>query len=547
MDQPQQAQPPYFNDEIEIDLRQYAAVLWRWKWLLIAGTLLAALAAFLVSRSTTPVYQATTTLLINQAPDAQTSDYNAILTSERQARTYAQMLSRRPILEATLNELNLDTEVSAFQEQVTVELVRDTQLIEVAVENTDPRLAASLANTLVEVFTEELETLQAERYAASKASLQAQIADLESQMADLRAQIEAIGQPVGEDEQAELQRLEGQLTQLRSSHTALLQSFEELRLAEAQSVSNVVVIDPAVANFNPVSPRTLINTLLAAVVGGMLALGGVFLIEYLDHTVKRPEDVERHLGLAIIGTIAAIEGNGEAEGPFVARQPRSPVAEAFRALRTNLGFAAVDHELRTLLITSPGPEEGKSTVSANLASVMAQGGRSTILLEADLRRPKVHRLVGIPGEPGLSDLFVQNPLSLEGALLQTEVEGLRAIAGGELPPNPAELLGSQRMTEILAAMKQEADIVVIDSAPVTIVTDPVVLSSRVDGVLLVIEPGKTELGAAEHAVESLRRARANLIGVVFNNVPPDRAGYYGDYRYQYAEGYARERDDGGAK
>lgn len=527
------------EDELEIDLRGYAEVLWRRKWLLFLSVVLVAGAALIVSLLQWSVYEASTTLLINQAPDSQTSGYNAILTSERLARTYAQMLSNRTILEETLNRSGLNYDIEEFAEDVEVSLVRDTQLIDVRVENTSPIWAAHLANTLVEVFVEENNKLQAERYAASKSSLGTKLAELELQIAVVESLIE------DSELQDELTRLEDQMAQYLGRHTALLQSFEELRLAEAQSISNVVQLDLAVPPDGPVRPRTLLNTALAAIVGGMLAVGAIFLLEYLDDTIKSPQQVESALGLPVLGAIARIEQNHAEGKPHVVINPLSPIAEAFRALRTNIQFAGVDARIRTLLITSAGPEEGKSSVCVNLGAIMADGGRSTIVMEADLRRPRVHHLLGVSQQPGLSDLFVQDLLSLDGALQGTEITGLRAISSGELPPNPSELLGSARMGGILEALQREADLIILDSSPAAVVTDPVLLSEKVDAVLLVVEPGKTELASARHAVAMLRRAGANLIGVVLNNIPPKRSGYYGSYRYQYSSSY--ESDAGRAR
>jgi succinoglycan biosynthesis transport protein ExoP len=287
------------------------------------------------------------------------------------------------------------------------------------------------------------------------------------------------------------------------------------------------------------------NTFLAVAVGGMLALGIVFLVEYLDDTVKSPEQVERTLDLPVLGTIAKIENNDAESGVHVAEAPRSPIAEAFRTLRTNIQFAAVDQPITTLLITSAGQKEGKSTLTSNLGAVMAHGGRKITILEADLRRPRVHKLLDLKRSPGLSDLFVQDKLSLDSALQDTAVPDLQAVASGDLPPNPAELLGSERMSQILEAMKEDADLVLIDSSPAAVVTDSVVLSEKVDAVLLVIEPGKTELPSAEYAVEALRRAGANIIGVVFNNVPLKRSGYYGSYKYQYTYSYESDEETEG--
>jgi capsular exopolysaccharide synthesis family protein len=216
------------------------------------------------------------------------------------------------------------------------------------------------------------------------------------------------------------------------------------------------------------------------------------------------------------------------------------VAEAFRALRTSIQFAAVDEPICTLLVTSAGPEEGKSTITTNLGAAMAQGGRKTAIVEADLRRPRVHKLLDLKNGIGLSDYFVQQDMAPGDLLQDTDVDGLQAIASGELPPNPAEVLGSERMSRLLADLAGRFAMVLVDSSPASVVTDPVVLSEKVDAVLLVVEPGKSELPAAEHAVRALRRAGANLIGVVFNNVPLKRASYYGSYKYQYEYKYEED-------
>ena len=531
-----------------IDLRQYARILWRWMWLIILCAVLAGAAAFFVSRAMTPVYQATTTLLINQAPDSRSSDYTDLLTSERLASTYSEMLTQRPVLSAVIASLELDMRVESLQGAVDVSPMQSTQLITLSVEDENPYTAAQIANAIVAEFQVQNNALQASRYAESKASLEAQLTRLDAQIKESEESNKSLES--GVDKQAQF---EADL----ALYSTLLQSYELLRVTEAGAVSGVVPVEPAEPDFDPVRPRTFMNTLLAVVVGGMLGLGAVFLIEYLDDTVKSPEQVERTLGLPVLGIIAKIDNNHAETGVHVAEVPRSPISEAFRALRSNIQFAAVDRPIHTLLITSAGPDEGKSTVCTNLGAVMAQGGRKTVILEADLRRPRVHTLLGLERSFGLSDLFIQEKLTLDGALQDTAVADLQAVASGDLPPNPAELLGSERMAQILEKLVAKTDMVIIDSSPAAVVTDPVVLSAKVDAVLLIVEPGKTELPAARHVVEALRRAGANLIGVVFNNVPLKRANYYGSYKYQYTYSYesdnepgskgAREQGSGGAR
>jgi capsular exopolysaccharide synthesis family protein len=209
--------------------------------------------------------------------------------------------------------------------------------------------------------------------------------------------------------------------------------------------------------------------------------------------------------------------------------PRSPIAEAYRTLRTNLEFSNLDKSLRSLLVTSAGAEEGKSTTLANLAVALAQGGKQVILVDADLRRPTQHQIFGIKNAPGLSDLVRDESMLANPPLQDTAVPGLKVLASGPLPPNPAEILGSARMREILAALLERADMVLFDAPPMLAVTDAAVLSSRVDGVLLVVSAGKTKRENAKKAQAQLDKIKARVIGAVVNNVKADGgSSYYGE-------------------
>jgi non-specific protein-tyrosine kinase len=199
-------------------------------------------------------------------------------------------------------------------------------------------------------------------------------------------------------------------------------------------------------------------------------------------------------------------------------EPRSPVSEAYRTLRTNLDFAGLDQALNTLLITSPEPGAGKSTTLANLAVVSAQAGRKVILVDTDLRRPSLHSLFGLSSEHGLTDMVMDEAALSQPPLQETEVPDLWVLASGALPPNPADLLGSQRMGDVIAALKAEADQVLLDAPPVVLVTDAAVLSTQVDGVLLVIGAGKTRREMARTAVQRLEQVNARIVGSVLSGV-----------------------------
>jgi capsular exopolysaccharide synthesis family protein len=207
--------------------------------------------------------------------------------------------------------------------------------------------------------------------------------------------------------------------------------------------------------------------------------------------------------------------------------PRSPVSEAYRTLRTNLSFYSLDDPLRSLVVTSPAKNEGKSTTIANLAVTMAQSGRRTILVDCDLRRPGLHTLFGLNSEPGLTNLVLDEVR--EPPLQRTSVENLWLLASGPKPPNPADLLGSKKVDQIIQALVEQADIVLFDAPPVIAVTDAAVLGAKVDGVLLVLNAGKTRREHAERAREVLERAKVRLIGAALTNAPKDSivSGYYG--------------------
>ena len=205
--------------------------------------------------------------------------------------------------------------------------------------------------------------------------------------------------------------------------------------------------------------------------------------------------------------------------------PRSPVSEAYRTLRTNLEFFSLDEPIRTLVVTSPGPNEGKSTVLANLAVTLAQGGKKVILVDCDLRRPVQHTLFELDNTAGLTMMMLDEA---EAPLRETPVEGLRVLPAGPAPPNPAELLGSRRMKEAIAALLEQADVLLFDAPPVMAVTDALVLAVQTDGVLLVVKAGGTKREHVQQAKERLDRVNARIVGAVLNNAPTDQAlhGYY---------------------
>jgi capsular exopolysaccharide synthesis family protein len=275
------------------------------------------------------------------------------------------------------------------------------------------------------------------------------------------------------------------------------------------------------------------NTLLAAMVGGMLAAGVAFLVEYMDDTVKDPADVEA-VGLSVMAAVQRVRsrGNGRLQSLVTVDETQSALAEAYRTLRTNLQFSSLDRPLRSLAVASAVASEGKTTTAANLAVVMAQMGKRVVLVDGDLRRPAVHRAFGLPNKEGLTEALRESPDTLNGYLQQTAVENLRVMTSGQLPPNPQELLGSQRMEALLHTLEEEVDLVVVDTPAALPVADASLLATRTDGVLMVVDAGETRRTALYQATGGLEQVGANLLGIVLNKVDLRGAGgYYASYYY----------------
>ena len=597
-----------------MELKQYLSIVRRWSWLLILGLVFGASGGWWGSSYQTPVYEAETRLLVMRAPPEKTSDYT-YLSDQQLIQTYIQLVTTRPVQDAVVGQLGYTLD----REQVQVQQIRDTQVIQLTIEDTDPERAAAIANALVAQLIEQNELLQAGRFTSTEDNLQEQIKQMEAQISGLQTVITQVSNQNLRDQMAELEaqiaplqeeksRLEQEIVLLEPAYNAerktsiaekqsrlsqidplltlyqeiysnlvvlgkpmdtggsdnirltqlqttldlyqgiylnLLNNLESVRLARLQNTPNIVQIEPAVLPLEPIRPRPVQNTLLAGAVGLMLAAGIIFLGEYLDDTIKTMEDVERILKVPVIVYIAEIQHNMKnGEGLYVVRQPRSPVSEAFRLLRTNLEFASVDRSIRRLLITSTGPNEGKTTIAVNLAAIMAQGGRKVTLMDVDLRRPKVHRFLHIANQFGLSDLLRGNMTVPMVSQQVTEMENVSVVTTGSLPPNPGELLASLKMDHILDEAGRGADVVILDSPP-SLVADVQIMAAKVDGVIVVIHPGHTQTDAALATMEQLNRAGARVIGVVLNRIPRHRADYFGGYRH-YSPYYGGYQYDVGA-
>lgn len=270
-----------------------------------------------------------------------------------------------------------------------------------------------------------------------------------------------------------------------------------------------------------------------------MAVAGAYALDFLDDRLRDVGDISREFGLPTLGVIpeSTLE---QLRGPLIVQnEPHSIAAESFRVLRTNMLFASVDKELKILHITSPGPGDGKSYVSSNLSIAFAHAAKRVILIDADLRKPTLHRVFGILNNKGVSTALLGGKVGLQEAIQPTTVPGLSVMTSGPLPPNPSELLTSNRMQEMLAKLSSIFDLVVVDSPPATVVSDSAVLASRSDGVLLVLPADDLGRERVRNALGAMGAVNANVLGVALNRSSSSTLGFYYSYKTDYSNKYYR--------
>jgi capsular exopolysaccharide synthesis family protein len=322
----------------------------------------------------------------------------------------------------------------------------------------------------------------------------------------------------------------------RQIFESLMQRTKETGISGELKTSNIRVVDAAETPRKPASPNVPLNLLFALLTGSALGIGVAFFFERLDNTIKTPDEIKHHLGLPFLGMIPALFDKNTITSPLINNGVPANFVESFRSARTNLLFSSADHGSRTLVITSTGPGEGKTVVAANLALALAQTGQRVLLIDADMRKPRVHSMFNKAQQPGLSNVLVGNSKASE-AIHQAGVAGLWVMPAGLHPPNPAELLGSKRFKDFITSLAPHFDWVIIDTPPVMAVTDPAVVAHVANDVLFVVGAEMTSRFAAQRALEQLERAKAKCCGAVLNKVDLQHNPYY------YSQYYRREYSD----
>ena len=519
-----------------MELRHYSNILLKWWWLILISMIVAGAASFLASRSTPRLYQSRTTLMVGQALQNPNPNASEFYTGQALAQSYTDLVKREPVLRDTLQALGLEWDWVALQNMITSRIVPGTQLLEIAVLDTDPQRAKILVDELANQLILRSPGGSDPKREAERQFLLTQIEEIKQNIEGAQDEISQLSGVIAkatsaraiQDARSRQTTLQTQVTEWQSTYAQMLTN---LNVGTTNSLS---VVELAQVPVSPVGSGATANVIMAIAIGLVLAAAAAFLLEYLDDTVKTAEDVRRTTNLTMLGGITTIEGRDQPAKLISLNQPRSPATEAYRALRTNLQFSIVDNPLRVLMITSANPQEGKSITAANLAVVMAQTGKRVVLIDSDLRRPAQHKIFSLSNKVGLTNILIDPEVRWEDVWQSTEVETLKIITSGALPPNPSEMLGSKRMIHLIETLLQNTEIVIFDCPPVLAVSDALVLSNRVDGVLLVINASRTRRAQVTRAKEALETVGAHILGAALNRISRRKKGEY-QYDYYFEE------------
>ncbi|MER2561752.1 MAG: polysaccharide biosynthesis tyrosine autokinase [Myxococcaceae bacterium] len=339
-----------------------------------------------------------------------------------------------------------------------------------------------------------------------------------------------------EKKKLELGRLQQESDSAKRQYESVFKRLKDIELSGLLRTSNVRVLDAARPSMGPIRPNVPQTTLFGVIAGLVAAIGLALMLEFLDSSVTSQSEIEERLGLTFLGFVPSIPPTeSSTKDLHIHREPKSHIAECTRAVRTNLLFMSPDKPIKRMLVTSSGPQEGKSTTAINLAIAMAQSGQKVLLIDTDMRRPRLHKAFGVPNDVGVSSLVVGEG-KLDEAIKTTEVPGVYLLPCGPVPPNPAELLHTRAFGELLETLDGMFDRVLLDSPPVGAVADAVVLATQVNGVVMVLKAGVTNRDVAKRTLRALQDVKATMLGAVLNDVNLERSRY-GDYSYGYSYRY----------
>lgn len=508
-----------------MDINAYLKPLIKWWRLLLVATSIAIIGSSLSVSLQPEVYVSRTTLMIGRTILDPNPDSGQIVIASQLAAIYADMANREPIQVATMEALGI-TWLPKYQARV----VPNTQLLEISVTDTNPQRAQIIADELAKQLAEQGPAAGTTETGERQEFIKQQLSSLQLQIQETEIKIEELQKSLaGLNSASQVANTEQEINELSQKLIGLQQSYADFLANSQEGALNILtVVEPANLPSRSVGTNKMMIVVLAATVGFSLAAGAAYLIEYIDRTIKTTTDVERVLNYPVIGYLSEMTEDGN-NATYVLDNPDTSLAESFRLLKSNLDFFGLDSPAKTILITSPGQGNGKTTISVNLALSMAQGDQKVVLVDADLRRPAVHKALKIPVKPGLSEI-IRGDKAAQSVVRAWKRDKLQLITAGSRMPNVTEIAGSKRIGAILSNLKEIFEVIVVDGPPL-VISDAYNLASRVDGVILVLVPGQTREEQARVMKDQLDRAGAKVIGVVFNKMSLANASSQGDYQY----------------
>jgi Mrp family chromosome partitioning ATPase/capsular polysaccharide biosynthesis protein len=537
----------------------------RWKCALICF-LGIGLGAFLVSEFMTPVYQATALIRVVAHPTGNSAQN---ISLAQLLRTEAQLAISEPVLrEVTSHYQNITPEQLAHR-TLTAPLP-GTQLFTITVEDARPQLAAALANDIANTLLKQQGNLAAQDNRQAQDQLERDLASTQRHINATNAQIAAL--QARDSRSPQLVTLQTQLKALQQHYSQLQDALTRLQVAQVQQQNFLQIVQPAQPVRDIVRPNVLLNSAIGLAAGLVLGILLAVIFEQLDTRVQTPEALTQLLQWSVLATVWKVRGVQRTN--MVNPSGQEANIEAYRILRANIGFSGIDRALRTLVVTSATPGEGRSVIAANLAIFMAKAGKNTLLIDADLRHPVLHELFSIdPDKMGLSNAVLAasaptsttirsqflTPISqgqtgasphfsVEPFAHDVSIPNLRVMPSGPLPPNPSEFLDSRAMQRFFLALEQcDAEIIIFDTPPVHGLSDAPILASKVDGTLIVVDTNRSSKSALKEMKVALTQADAHVLGCVLNKQRPGRHDLSCSYYEREAEPALPERRSGTKK
>ena len=451
----------------EINIRDFLNYLKKYVLVIVAVSLVLIIGVFIYDKSIKkPLYTTYTTIILTKSNEAQTGTtitQNDILLNQKLVETYSKIIKSKLVLEQVISETGVTYTAEELSENVNVEAYENTEMLKISVTDQDPELAASIANSIAQVFSGEI--------------------------------------------------------------------------AKIYQINNISVVDVAVTP-EEVSNNTLKRDLLLALFISIFGtIGVVFVVYYFDDTVKLTDNLEEEIGMPVVAKVfkSDIGSKNNRKVELLAQKyPKSVVSESIKTLRTNLQFSSVDEDIKTILITSSIPGEGKSFISANLAISFAQTDKKVLIVDCDMRKGRQHRIFKLSNSKGLSNLLIDDMTNYKDYINKTSVPGVHVITRGTVPPNPSELLNSKKNADLLRVLKAKYDVIIYDGVPCNGLPDSIIMSKLVDKVLIVSSDSMTPKSVLESTKKQLESVNAPVAGDVLNNVNRKNStygkyyGYYGD-------------------